>query len=156
MTRPALLIGLGNPDRGDDAVGLHVVRRLAARGLPGVTVSEADGDMLTLLDRWAAAARVVLVDATEPAGQPGRIHRLDPMSGPLPRELGLGSTHGLGLAEAVELARALGRLPARMTIFAIEAAHFEHGAALSAPVAASVTAATALIVAELAEGLTDA
>lgn len=156
MTRPALLIGLGNPDRGDDAVGLQVARRLAARGLPGVAVAEADGDLLALLDRWADAARVVVVDAAEPAGQPGRVHRLDPIAGPLPRELRLGSTHGFGLAEAVELARTLGRLPARLTIFAIEAACFEHGAALSAPVAASVAAAAALIVADLAEGVADA
>ncbi len=156
MTRPTLLIGLGNPDRGDDAVGLHVARRLAARGRPGVAVTEADGDALALLDRWADAARVVVVDAAEPAGQPGRVHRLDPLSGPLPRELRLGSTHGFGLAEAVELARTLGRLPARITIFAIEAAQFEPGAALSAPVAAAVAAATARVVAELAEDLADA
>lgn len=156
MTRAALVIGLGNADRGDDAVGLHIARRLAACGLPGVTVAEAGGDTLGLLERWTGAADVVLVDAAGPAGQPGRIHRLDPSLGPLPRDLALGSTHAFGLAEAVELARTLGLLPRRMAIYAVEAGGFDPGAALSPAVAAAAADATALILAELREGLADA
>jgi len=156
MSARALVIGLGNPDRGDDAVGLHVARRVAARGVPGVAVEEAGGDTLALLDRWAGVGRVVLVDAAAPIGLPGRIHRLDPLAGPLPRDLALGSTHAFGLAEAVELARTLGLLPRRMTIFAIEAAGFDPGAALSPAVAAAVDPVAGRIVAELAEAQGDA
>lgn len=181
MSAPALVIGLGNPDRGDDAVGLHVARQVAALGMPGVAVMEAEGDMLALLDRWAGATRVLVVDAammraavmpTQPGSaemgsaemgsaamegaEPGRIHRLDPSLGPLPRDLALGSTHAFGLAEAVELARTLGLLPRRMAIYAIEAGGFDPGAALSPAVAAAAADATALIVAELREGLADA
>ena len=47
-------IGVGNPDRGDDAVGLHVARLLAARALPGVAVAKHAGDALALMDRWEA------------------------------------------------------------------------------------------------------
>lgn len=171
MSAPALVIGLGNPDRGDDAVGLHVARQVAALGMPGVAVMEAEGDTLALLDRWAGATRVLVVDAammraavmpTQPGSaemggaEPGRIHRLDPSLGPLPRDLALGSTHAFGLAEAVELARTLGLLPRRMAIYAIEAGGFDPGAALSPAVAAAAADATALIVAELREGLADA
>lgn len=90
------------------------------------------------------------------SAEPGRIHRLDPSLGPLPRDLALGSTHAFGLAEAVELARTLGLLPRRMAIYAIEAGGFDPGAALSPAVVAAAADATALIVAELREGLADA
>ncbi len=43
----------------------------------------------------------------------------------------------MGLAEAVELARALGRLPARLVVYGIEAASFETGAEPSAAVRAA-------------------
>lgn len=158
MSARALVIGVGNPDRGDDAAGLHVARRIAARGLPWIAVEEAGGDSLALLDRWAGVARVVLVDAAAPGGAPGatpgaapgRIHRLDPLAGALPRDIVLGSTHAFGLAEAVELARTLGRLPERMTVYAIEAADCAAGAALSPAVAAAVEQVAARIAAELA------
>jgi hydrogenase maturation protease len=156
MTGRRLVIGLGNPDRGDDAVGLHVVRRLAARALPSVEVAEAGGDALALLDRWDGAAAVVLVDAAAPLAEPGRIHRLDPTAQPLPREIALGSTHAFGLADTVELARTIGRLPARLTIYAIEAASFTAGAPLSPAVAAAVEAAAARIARELAADVTPA
>ena len=59
MTARTLVIGVGNPDRGDDAVGLHVARRVAAAA-PQVSVIEAAGDALRLLDRWRGAEHVVL------------------------------------------------------------------------------------------------
>jgi hypothetical protein len=48
------------------------------------------------------------------------------------------STHGFGPAAAVELARALGLLPRRSVVYAIEGTSFEAGAPLSPPVAAAV------------------
>ncbi len=156
MSVRALVIGLGNPDRGDDAVGLHVARQVATLGLPDVVVEEAGGDSLALLDRWAAVRRVVLIDAAASIALPGRIHRLDPLAGPLPRDFALGSTHAFGLAEAVELARTVGLLPQRMTIYAIEAVCFDSGAALSPAVAAAVIPAAGRIAVELAEGQGDA
>ncbi len=152
MTAPRRVIGLGNPDRGDDAVGLHVARRVAARGLDGVEVREATGDALALLEDFASAAHLILVDAAAALAAPGRIHRLDPLSRPLPREIVPASTHAFGLAEAIELARTLGQLPQHFTVYAIEAAAFGAGAPLSAPVAAAVERVAKRIVAELGGG----
>lgn len=150
MTLHALVIGIGNPDRGDDAVGLHVARRVAAAALPDVTVIEATGDALALMDRWSGADPVVLVDAAALVSSPGTIHRLDPVRAPLPHGVVLGSTHAFGLAEAVELARRLGRLPARMTIYAIEADGFAAGAGLTPAVVAAAAQVAARITADLA------
>jgi hydrogenase maturation protease len=56
---------------------------------------------------------------------------------------------------AVELARALDRLPRRLWIVGVEAVGFEHGAGLSPPVAAAVPAAVAAVLGCLAEVTTD-
>jgi hydrogenase maturation protease len=52
------------------------------------------------------------------------------------------STHAFGVAEAVELARELGRLPGRLEVYAIEGADFSAGAELSAEVASAVRTLT--------------
>ena len=155
MSSQVLVIGIGNPDRGDDSVGLHVVRRLAASVPLGVQVVETAGDPLALMERWRDAGHVVLVDAAAPGRHPGRIHRFDAAGDGLPRAIGFRSTHAFGLADTVELARTLGRLPARMTIFAIEAGDVTPGAPLSDAVAASVEPTAARIAAELAHSGTE-
>ena len=144
MSRP-LVIGIGNPDRGDDGAGIAVARHLA--GAPGLRVIEKAGDTLALLDAWAGAERVFLVDAAAAEGMPGRVHRLDGAV-PLPRDLALGSTHAFGLAETVELARTLGALPARLVVYAIEGERFAPGAGLSPAVSAAAMAVAERIVAE--------
>lgn len=145
---PILVIGLGNPDRGDDAIGPAIADALAALAPPGFTILRAEPDPLALPQRWQGYPHVILIDAAAPLGSPGRIHRLDASTTNLPRELGLGSTHAFGLAQAVELARVLGQLPPRLTVYAIEAHSFAHGAPLSPAVAATI----APIAAELASG----
>ena len=57
--------------------------------------------------------------------------------------------HGFGLNEAIELARALGQLPPRCIVFAIEGEAFETGAGLSSAVAAAVREVTDRLSAEL-------
>ncbi len=55
-----------------------------------------------------------------------------------PRRAVRRSTHLLGVADAIELGRALGRLPARLFVLGIEGERFTTGAALSEPAAAAV------------------
>jgi hydrogenase maturation protease len=61
------------------------------------------------------------------------------------------SSHGLGVAQAVELGCVLGRLPRRLIVVGIEGADFGPGSNLTAAVAAAVEPA-ARLVAELIEG----
>ena len=131
-----LIIGFGNPDRGDDAAGPMVARLLAGR--TAVRVLERHGDALALLDDWQGAEALVLVDAAAPMGEPGRIHHLDLTEADLPRELSSGSTHAFGLPEAVALSRGLRSLPARTVVYAIEGACFDVGAAVTPAVADAV------------------
>lgn len=116
----ALLIGLGNPDRGDDGVGIEVARRVAGMGRPGIEVLEVD-DPSALLDSWAGADRVVVVDAMTSGRAPGAVVGLNVTEGVLPTGgWAAGGTHALGLAAAVELSRALGRLPRSLVVVGVE------------------------------------
>jgi hydrogenase maturation protease len=61
----------------------------------------------------------------------------------------LRSTHAFGLAEAVELARALGRLPRFLVVYGVEGKCFTPGAALSAGVEAAAADAAARVLDEV-------
>jgi hydrogenase maturation protease len=142
------IIGIGHPDRGDDAVGRVVAACLGARALGGVTVLEHDGETAGLLEWLAGADTAILVDAAMSGQAAGTVQRFDVGSTPLPSGCFL-STHGMGLAEAVELARVLGQLPRRCIVYAIEARGFDHGAALSPEVAAAVDEVVARLLEEV-------
>jgi hydrogenase maturation protease len=151
LSAQTLVIGLGNPDRGDDAVGVQVARRVAAERLD-IRVLELD-DPSEALDAWAPEDTVVVADAVSAGGDPGDIHVLDAVARRLPTgSWAAGGTHALGLAAVVELGRALGRLPRRLVVVGVEAAGFDHGAPMSDAVAAAVPAATLAVMAAIDEG----
>ncbi len=155
-----LIIGLGNPDRGDDAAGLAVARGVRRAAPPGVTVTDVDGDQLALLDAWSSAAAsddpVYVIDAVRSGADPGTVHRFTADEQP-PATVRPAGTHALTLTEVIEVARALStsrhrRLPARLTCYGIEAATFAPGAAMSPAVAAAVESLTARLLRELRAG----
>lgn len=144
-----LVVGVGNDLRGDDAVGLEVARRVSGEGC-GARVAVLVGDAADLLELMRGEDRVVIVDAVAPSGRVGRIHRVDASrawQGPRQPD---GSTHALGVAEALELARVLGSLPPRVTVFGIEGARFALGDAMSPEVRSASDDVVREIVAELA------
>jgi hydrogenase maturation protease len=126
-----LVIGVGNPDRGDDGAGRAVARRLAARAGCGFEVRESSGEATSLMDAWAGFDEVTLVDACRGAGSPGSVHRIGPEEANRVATLRSASTHSLGVAAAIGLARVLGTLPGQLVIYAIEAGHCDDGAGLS-------------------------
>lgn len=144
-----LVIGVGNPYRGDDGAGPAVAQRLGGQVPPEVQVLEATGEGAALLESWDGAARVILIDAVQAGPEtirpPGTILRFDAAAQSLPSDLFHYSTHAFSVAEAVELSRVLGTLPASCQIFGIVGATFSHGVGLSAPVAAAVEVVAAEI-----------
>jgi hydrogenase maturation protease len=133
-----MVIGIGNAWRRDDAAGLAVARLLVGT-LPGVDVLEREGEPAGVIDAMDGADAVWLVDAVSSGSAPGTVHRLDAAEQELPAEMFRASTHHLGLGEAVELARALGRLPERTVFYGVEGASFEAGEGLSPEVERAVT-----------------
>ena len=137
------IIGLGNELRGDDAAGLVAARRLRERGVAARTDTPD-----ALLGSWDGGEDVVLIDAVRSGAGPGTIHRIDPRRMPLPAGLGAASTHLVGLADVIELARQTSRLPAAIEIIGIEGRTFALGAGLSS----EVDRAVERVVSELAPG----
>ena len=137
--RRPLVVGLGNELRGDDAVGLEVARRVRERS-PALHV-ETEEEPLRLLDLWAGAGTVVVVDAALGTGPPGTVSVFDASRESLPTPFFAVSTHHVSLGEAIELARALGSLPPDVVVVAIEGSAFVVGTPLSPPVEAAVPAA---------------
>jgi hydrogenase maturation protease len=130
-----LIVGVGNQHRGDDGVGREVARQLGLR--QDATVMECDGEPARLVAALAGATRAFIVDAADFGAAAGTILRVEAGAGPVPAALGSVSTHGLGVAESLELARALGQLPPRCVIYAIQGTEFAPGSGLSAVVAAA-------------------
>ncbi len=151
----ALVVGLGQVDRADDAVGSAVARVVAARSLPDLVVVEHE-DPTCLLDTWAGHDPVVVVDAVTAGAPPGTLHILEAGTdaAALPRSswaaVGREGTHALGLGAVVELARALHRLPRRLVLVGVEAERFDHGAGLSPAVLSAVDAAADQVMSAIA------
>ena len=122
-----LVIGYGNPDRGDDAAGIVAAERLRALGFQTVICT---GDALQLVEFWRGADDVILIDAVITGSPAGALHQWDAHQS-LPAGTSPTSTHGLGLAEAIELARNLHLLPARLCVHGIEGRCFDSGAKIS-------------------------
>ena len=146
---PAIVIGVGNEYRHDDGAAIEVINRLRRQHLPGVSLVTTDGEPSRLIDLWEHAELAVVIDATRTQrSAPGRIHRFtvdeavaDPGNS--------ASSHGLGLGEAVELGRALGRMPERLIFLAVEGVDFSIGLGFSPAVTHAIHDLESLVLTEL-------
>jgi hydrogenase maturation protease len=129
------ILCLGNTLRGDDGAGPAVAERLRARGVDVLVEEPAN-----LMDAWVDADDVVVVDTVQSGEVPGTVHRLDVRHQPLPSGFRSGSTHLLGIADAIEFARVLDRLPAGLRVIGIEGGSFAIGEGLSPEVERAVVA----------------
>lgn len=148
-TTPLLVIGVGALERGDDAVGRLVARQVKALATNSAyQVMERRGEATELMDAWAPAQAVLLIDAASTGAPPGTIHRFDASHDPLPAEMAHTSTHDMGVSDALELARAMGMLPGRVIVYAIEIEQLAHGNEPSPAVEAAIGEAAAAVVRE--------
>ncbi|MCP4537110.1 MAG: hydrogenase maturation protease [Chloroflexi bacterium] len=150
MKSSVLVLGLGNPLRGDDGVGPRIIEELTRRGLPeGVTaqdVGNAGLDLLNILEGWE---RTVIVDAAEMGREPGQFVRFTPNEARLTRAGDHLSLHNAGLSDVLALADALGRTLPDLVIFGVQPAEIDWRAGLSPAVEAAIPALTDAIIAEL-------
>jgi hydrogenase maturation protease len=150
-----VVIGVGNRYRSDDGAGPAVLDALAARtAVPHACLIELDGEPARLVDAWTGADLAIVVDATRSdASSPGTVRRVEVGDDVgvlgVPQAAAAGS-HALGVGTAAALGRALGRMPARLVVFAVEGATFDHGEELSQPVLRAVTVVAERVAAEIA------
>lgn len=149
MSERRVVVAIGNAYRRDDGAGLAVAGRLRGRLPSGVELVSCEQEPSRLIDACEGAATALVVDAVESGAAPGTLHRFDASTQPVPERLFRSSTHAFGVGEAIELARALGRLPGRVIVYGIEGAAFEAGEGLSDAVAAAVEQAAAAVLADI-------
>jgi hydrogenase maturation protease len=145
-----VVICVGNANRGDDGFGPAVARRLLQASPEGTHIRECSGAAGELMEAWRGARCAIVIDAAIGLDEPGSVRRLEAGNQPLPAGLLSTSTHGLGVAEAVELARALGELPPRVVVYAAQGRSFQGGAGLCDELRLAVDVVVSSVLLELA------
>lgn len=149
-----LILGLGNPLRGDDGVGPRVVAELLRRGLPD-GVAAVDGGtgglgLLHLLEGWE---RVVVVDAAILGRNPGEFLRFAPEEAHLVGSLVSLSSHTAAFADALALARALGREFPDIVIYGVQPERMDWEEGLSPALEAALPQIVTAVLEEIHEFL---
>jgi hydrogenase maturation protease len=140
-----LVLGVGNPDRGDDGAGPALVARLRSHAPRGADLLASHGEFLGLLSAMEGRERVILVDAARSGRAPGSIARFPGADLAGMATLRAGSTHALGLEQALGLLRAIGRPPGEVVVYAIEGRSFRPGNSLSPAVARALRRAERMV-----------
>lgn len=151
MARP-LVIGVGQPWRGDDAAGLDALALLEAADGLDADLRPHHGEGLGLIALWEARELVIVLDAAQSGAPPGTLHRMEAGTEALDARCMRTSSHVFGVHDAVQTARALGRMPGRLVLLAVEGAQWTLGEPLSPPVKAALPALVEAVTAELAAG----
>ena len=149
-----MFLGVGNLHRADDGVGPIVAEHFLADKKfmkKGIHVQPHSGEGASLIHVWEGADRVIIVDAMKSGAPLGSVHRFDAIEQTLHHGIFRYSSHLFGLAEAVEMSRALGSLPKAMIIYGIEGQEFTFGAELSPEVKAALPEVEAAVRKEFAD-----
>jgi hydrogenase maturation protease len=125
------IIGLGNPYRGDDGVGLAVIEELKKMSLPDdVELIDSGADDLGIFEHMKTCSHLIIVDAISAGKEPGTV-----MEFTAERLNGIRNTrnldiHSFGLAGAIELAKKM-RVQGKITIIGVEPEITNHKEGLS-------------------------
>ena len=138
MTR-TLIAGFGNVLRGDDGFGVAVLRRLGERGVACQTVELLDvgtGGIRLAQELMSPFDRLIIIDATTRGGVPGTVYTLVVDEVRRTRDIDMHTTIP---SRALEVAQALGPLPAEIFLVGCEPASVDElTTELSPSVAAAV------------------
>lgn len=143
-----VVIGVGSGMRGDDGFGAAVLAALDDLPRFGgrLRLVSCDGESARLIDLWDGFDHAIVVDAAhDPSAPRGRLYQRELSLAHWPGRFGstpaaepVGNGHAAGFGTAIRLAEALGRLPDRLTLHAVNGADFTLGAPLSPAVAEAV------------------
>ncbi len=126
-----VIIGYGNPQRGDDGAGLVVAESLRESAPPHVEVRTSTGDATSLLEAWKGHEKAILIDVVESGGVPGTVYRFEGQEAFDISEKAHTSSHGLGLREAIRLGKRLNQMPQHVVVIGVEAGAMDFGAELT-------------------------
>lgn len=142
--------GVGNKFRSDDSVALQVCDELHESISKNVKVIKYHGDLLNILNMWNKDATVFLIDAIRTGEASGTVHfysqdEIQPIC-----ETST-STHGLGAATLIEMAKNLDLLPKKLFICGVETQNFELGFELGEQVKEGMKKLTNILISKIKE-----
>lgn len=133
-----IIVGIGNPYRGDDAAGWTVIDGLKETVGSTIKLVKQQGDVAELLDIFAHHKSVYLVDACRSNELTGAWQRIDVHQQPIPPENSQTSTHGFSVSQAIALAKNLDQLPNKLILYAITGDNYSISCILSPLVVKSI------------------
>lgn len=145
-----VVIGCGNLNRSDDAVGVRVLHRLRASwgaALPAaVRLFDAGTDGMAVMFQARGAHALIIVDASRSGSDPGAVFCLPGSEIDGAHQPGY-SLHDFRWDHAVYAGRRIfgSAFPADLTVYLVEAGSLELGTELTSPVAAAVDTVCAFI-----------
>jgi hydrogenase maturation protease len=144
--KPFLILGLGNPLRGDDGVGCRVAQALERRVLPqDVEVMEGGTPGLGLIHLLEGRTRVFLVDAAEMDRPAGTVMQFHAQDATLISPAASFSLHDSDVAGALNLACALQIPMPEIVFFGVQPACLDWGRGLSPQVQAAIPKVVAAV-----------
>jgi hydrogenase maturation protease len=127
-----LVVGVGNPYRCDDRIGLMIAEHLRKILPEQVEVILHNSDGLSLIDVWKNFDCVYLLDAVNSGGDPGQVYRFDAIAQQLPGNFFKKySTHSFDIPATIALAKNLNNLPEELIIYGVESKNFGMGSHIS-------------------------
>jgi hydrogenase maturation protease len=148
-----LILGLGNSILKDDGIGPRLIQELQdSISDPDTTLQETNLSGLSLLEIISGFDYVVILDAVQSGGKPGKIYWLTP------QDIGGQGDysylhHNMGLLKMLELGKSLTLpMPEEMSILAIEAEDVTtFGESLTPEVEKAIPSAVELVLSEISK-----
>jgi hydrogenase maturation protease len=151
MPEHTLILGVGNPLCGDDAVGVLAVQELQKRSdlPPHVTVVDGGTDGIGLIPLMEAYRRVIVVDAVPMDEPPGTIRRFTWADARFIAHERVLSLHQSDLTSALVLADALRCLPPEVVIYGVQPHNMKWDDTLSPEVQRALPVLVATLIEEV-------
>ena len=133
MTKPVVVLGLGNPLMADEGIGVYLVERLleSAAEYPAVDFVDAGTGGLSILYQIEGRRKAVVIDCAFMDEAPGAIRRFTPDEVRSTKVLAHQSLHEADLMGIIAMARQLGPAPDEIVIFGIQPERVEFSQGLS-------------------------
>ncbi|HEB74349.1 MAG TPA: hydrogenase maturation protease [Candidatus Desulfofervidus auxilii] len=125
------VLGIGNILLKDEGVGVRVIEHLKKYNLPK-EVELIDGGTATasLFPIFTETDHLIVIDAVKGKMSPGTIYQLG-LNDLMPTKKASISLHDLGLLEALDMAKKIGKSPRSVVIFGIEPKEIDWGMELT-------------------------
>lgn len=125
-----LLVGIGNKNRCDDAIGLLIAEKIKSRNYNNVDVIFDSGNLLNLLDILPQYNPIIFVDAITSNKNYGSLIKIDCNKKEIPKYI-FTSSHLIGISQFIRLAKMLNKFPQNCILFGIEGKNFSFGEKIS-------------------------